>query len=83
MNFPKDMSIDTSNQPYELVENNLIHEKATGKKFVNMDLELIEEKLWNSMYLSPRQFLHDIKAIIYDASISGDRERLLKVLFIF
>ncbi|KAG4303974.1 hypothetical protein PORY_002627 [Pneumocystis oryctolagi] len=78
MNLPKDMSIDISNQPYELVENNLIHEKATGKKFVNIDLELIEEKLWNSMYLSPKQFLHDIKAIMYDASMSGDRERLLK-----
>ncbi|EMR08926.1 hypothetical protein PNEG_02707 [Pneumocystis murina B123] len=78
MTSPKDLSIDITNQPYELVEHNLIHEKATGKKFINMDLELIEEKLWNSIYLSPKQFLHDIKAIMYDANISGDRERLLK-----
>ncbi|KTW28488.1 hypothetical protein T552_01748 [Pneumocystis carinii B80] len=78
MTSPKDLSIDITDQPYELVENNLIHEKATGKKFINMDLELIEEKLWNSIYLSPKQFLHDIKAIMYDANISGDRERLLK-----
>ncbi|KAG4300882.1 hypothetical protein PCK1_002959 [Pneumocystis canis] len=72
------LSIDISNQPYELIENNLIHEKATGRKFINMDLELIEEKLWNSIYLSPKQFLRDIKAIMYDANLSGDRERLLK-----
>lgn len=55
-----------------------ILEIATGKKFYNMDLDIIEERLWNGFYCSPQQFLKDIKMIYLDAQETGDRERLIK-----
>lgn len=57
----------------------MILEKATGKKYYNMDLDLIDQRLWRSLYLTPKQFQHDIEQIAHDAGqIEGDRERGLK-----
>ncbi|CCE73070.1 Piso0_000083 [Millerozyma farinosa CBS 7064] len=56
----------------------MVYEIATGKYYHNMDLDVIEERLWNGYYSEPRQFLKDIKMIVKDAITSGDRERILK-----
>lgn len=57
---------------------NMIRELSTGKYYYNIDLDIIEERLWNGFYSEPKQFLKDIKMIVHDASMSGDRERMLK-----
>lgn len=57
---------------------NMIQELATGKYFYNMDLDTIEERIWNGYYSEAKQFLKDIKMIVRDAVTSGDRERILK-----
>lgn len=57
---------------------NMIKELATGKNYYNMDLDTIEERLWNGFYSEPRQFLKDLKLILKDCITSGDRERILK-----
>ena len=57
---------------------NMIREISTGKYYYNMDLDVIEERLWNGYYSEPKQFLKDIKLIVKDAMTSGDRDRILK-----
>ncbi|KAK7680984.1 hypothetical protein QCA50_016037 [Cerrena zonata] len=57
---------------------NMIQELSTGKFYYNMDLDIIEERLWNGYYSEAKQFLKDIKLIVKDAITSGDRERILK-----
>ncbi|KAI5968127.1 YTA7 [Candida theae] len=57
---------------------NMITEVATGKNYYNMDLDTIEERLWNGFYSEPKQFLKDLKLILKDCITSGDRERILK-----
>ncbi len=56
----------------------MIVEVATGKKFYNMDLEVIEERLWNGFYSEPRQFLRDLDLIVRDAKELGERDRIWK-----
>lgn len=65
----------TSN--YQL-KNDMILEISTGKLYNNIDLEVIEERLWNGYYSEPRQFLHDLELILKDANATGDRDRMLK-----
>ncbi|OBA19361.1 AAA-domain-containing protein [Metschnikowia bicuspidata var. bicuspidata NRRL YB-4993] len=55
-----------------------IKEVATGKHFYNMDLDTIEERIWNGFYSEAKQFMRDIRMIVKDAITSGDRERILK-----
>ncbi|KAK6456961.1 uncharacterized protein RJT20DRAFT_127066 [Scheffersomyces xylosifermentans] len=55
-----------------------IKEVSTGKYYYNMDLDIIEERLWNGFYSEPKQFIKDIKMIVKDCITSGDRERILK-----
>ncbi|CUM62770.1 uncharacterized protein PRCAT00000327001 [Priceomyces carsonii] len=57
---------------------NMIKEIASGKFYYNMDLDIIEERLWNGYYSEPKQFLKDIKLIVKDSITFGDRERILK-----
>ncbi|EGW31090.1 uncharacterized protein SPAPADRAFT_52267 [Spathaspora passalidarum NRRL Y-27907] len=57
---------------------NMIKELTTGRYYYNMDLDTIEERLWNGYYSEPKQFLKDIKMIVRDSITSGDRERILK-----
>ncbi|KAI5964329.1 YTA7 [Candida pseudojiufengensis] len=59
-------------------KENMIKELATGKNYYNMDLDTIEERLWNGFYSEPRQFLKDLKLILKDSITSGDRDRILK-----
>lgn len=58
-------------------ENGMILEISTGKRYYNMDLNVIEERLWNGFYLHPKQFLSDIKKIHKDANTSQVRDRIV------
>lgn len=57
---------------------NMIQEVSTGKFFFNMDLDTIEERIWNGYYSEAKQFMKDIRMIVKDSITSGDRERILK-----
>ncbi|BFZ58186.1 TAT-binding protein-like protein 7, AAA ATPase [Savitreella phatthalungensis] len=63
---------------FERTTNDMILDKATGRQYFNMDTSLLEERLWNNVYLTPKQFLRDVEQILHDARQDGDRERILK-----
>jgi SpoVK/Ycf46/Vps4 family AAA+-type ATPase len=63
---------------YVKSDDDMILEVASGKKYFNIDLDIIEERLWNGFYSEPKQFLHDIEMIHLDAQTSGDRDRGVK-----
>lgn len=65
-------------QAYEKTDDDMILDVVTGRKYYNMDLDVIEERLWNGYYCEPKQFLTDVKMIHYDSLSSGDRERIVK-----
>lgn len=69
-------------QPY-VKDGDMILEVASGKKFYNMDLDIIEERLWNGFYSEPKQFLKDIELIYLDAITSAVRERVIKASEMF
>lgn len=81
-----DPTIPHTNPLYEVLylksddpeHDNMIKELTTGKYYYNMDLDVIEERLWNGYYSEPKQFLKDIRMIVKDSVTSGDRERILK-----
>lgn len=62
---------------------NMIQELATGKYFYNMDLDTIEERVWNGYYSEATQFLKDVNMIVKDSKTSGDRDRILKAKEMF
>ncbi|KAH3679953.1 hypothetical protein WICMUC_000696 [Wickerhamomyces mucosus] len=64
--------------PAYSLEGNMILENHTQRKYFNMDLDTVEEKLWNGFYLAPKEFLKDVEMIYKDAVTSQDRERLIK-----
>ncbi|SMN22396.1 similar to Saccharomyces cerevisiae YGR270W YTA7 Protein that localizes to chromatin and has a role in regulation of histone gene expression [Maudiozyma saulgeensis] len=76
-------SADPNYQPAYVKQGDMILEIATGKKFFNMDLDIIEERLWNGYYSEPKQFLEDIELIYLDAMTVGDRERVIKASEMF
>ncbi|KAK6331606.1 hypothetical protein TWF718_002155 [Orbilia javanica] len=47
------------------------------KKFYNLDLEVIEERVFNGYYVKPSQFVQDIQYLMLDCQASGDRSALL------
>lgn len=55
-----------------------IQDTHTSKTYYNLDIDVIEERLSNGFYCTPKQFLKDLEHIRYDADISGDKERKLK-----
>lgn len=65
-------------QAYERTEDDMILDVVSGKKYFNIDLDVIEERLWNGYYSVPKQFLRDVKMIHKDSLTSGDRERIVK-----
>ncbi|OLL26793.1 putative AAA domain-containing protein [Neolecta irregularis DAH-3] len=60
------------------LEDGKFMENATGKVYHGMSLDVIEERLWNGFYIHPKGFLNDIKLIVEDAEISGNRENAIK-----
>ncbi|KAK7207830.1 hypothetical protein BZA70DRAFT_27111 [Myxozyma melibiosi] len=63
---------------YSVTDDEMILQRSTGKKYHNMDLDVIEDRLWNGYYCTPKQFLRDISFILEDSNTSGDREKILK-----
>lgn len=68
---------------YTKTDDDMILEVATGKKYFNIDLDIIEERLWNGFYSEPKQFLRDLEMIYLDANVTGDRERTVKASEMF
>lgn len=69
--------------PQYTKDGDMILDTYTGKKYYNMELDTIEERLWNGYYSEPKQFLKDIEMIYLDAKTSDDRERSLKASELF
>lgn len=63
---------------YVRTGDDMILEVSTEKKFYNMDLDIIEDRLWNGYYCEPSQFLKDIEMIHADSVVMGDRDRMHK-----
>lgn len=61
-----------------VLQGDKILEIDTGKTYYNIDLDVIEERLWNGYYSEPVQFLNDLKLILKDSIMSEDRDRILK-----
>lgn len=59
-------------------EQGRVRDTHTNKTYYNLDIDVIEERLSNGFYCTPKQFLKDLEHIRYDADISGDKERKLK-----
>lgn len=70
--------VEGAQHDYVKSDDDKILEVATGKKYFNIDLDIIEERLWNGFYSEPKQFLRDIEMIHLDAQTSGDRDRGVK-----
>jgi SpoVK/Ycf46/Vps4 family AAA+-type ATPase len=69
--------ISDPNSNYQIKDDKIL-EISTNKLYTNIDLEVIEERLWNGYYSEPRQFLRDLELILKDANVFGERERILK-----
>lgn len=80
---PETFAANQGWQPAYVKDGDMILEVATGRKFYNMDLDIIEERLWNGYYSEPKQFLKDIELIYLDATTSADRERVIKASEMF
>ncbi|KAI1822338.1 hypothetical protein F4861DRAFT_398062 [Xylaria intraflava] len=69
-------------RPYELAKDSDgypgLREKATGKFYYNLDVNIIETRLANGFYWRPYEFLKDVRALKADAGTIGDRQRWLK-----
>lgn len=74
---------DPNWQPAFVKDNDMILEIATGRRFFNMDLDIIEERLWNGYYSEPKQYLKDIELIYRDANTTSDRDRIIKASEMF
>lgn len=72
---PYEVAYVKANDPEHL---NMIKELATGKYYYNMNLDTIEERIWNGFYSEAKQFMRDVRMIVKDSITSGDRERILK-----
>ena len=48
---------------------------TSNKRFFNIDLDIVNDRLWNGYYLTPDQFVNDIQCIVHDSKTSSDRDR--------
>ena len=56
-------------------EDGSIRDVTTSKRFFNMDLDRVNDGLWNGYYLTPDQFVHDVQSMVHDAKTWPDRDR--------
>lgn len=56
----------------------MVHDLVKDKKFYNLDLEMIEERIFNGYYITPRQFVTDIRHLAADCQTSGERNAMLQ-----
>lgn len=86
---PPEVEIVTSDIPQPINERfRIYYDEADGqcrvqdmfgdKTYYNLDIDVIEERLSNGYYCTPKQFLQDLENIRYDADISGDKDRKMK-----
>lgn len=53
-------------------------EVDTGKFYYNLDTSTIEERISNGFYARPKDFYKDIKSLVHDIRMTGDRDRIIK-----
>ncbi|XBW36898.1 hypothetical protein QEN19_002477 [Hanseniaspora menglaensis] len=63
--------------PVYILEGSRVKDTTTNIFFTNMDLDTIEERLWNGFYSEPKQFFKDIMLIYDDAIVTKVRERII------
>ncbi|PRT56045.1 Tat-binding 7 [Wickerhamiella sorbophila] len=68
----------TSERDYILTDDDMVLHVSMGKKYHNMDLDTVEDRLWNGYYCEPRQFLDDLELIHIDSVTADDRDRAHK-----
>src|SRR5205085_942560 len=56
-------------------DDGTIRDVTSNKKFFNMDLDLVNDRLWNGYYLTPAQFIFDIECMVKDSKAWPDRDR--------
>lgn len=56
-------------------EDGTIRDVTSNKRFYNMDLDRINDGLWNGYYLTPDRFVLDIQTMVHDAKTWPDRDR--------
>lgn len=56
-------------------EDGTIRDVTSNKRFYNMDLDHINDGLWNGYYLTPDRFVLDIQTMVHDAKTWPDRDR--------
>lgn len=68
----------TVERDYVLTDDDMVLQISTGKRYHNMDLDTVEDRLWNGYYCEPRQFLDDLELIHIDSVTADDRDRAHK-----
>lgn len=76
--FDTGIPVPAQEPAYTKTDDDMIKETSTGRKYYNMDLDVIEERLWNGYYSEPKQFLADVRKIYKDSQTSQDRDRVVK-----
>lgn len=56
-------------------EDGTIRDVTSNRKFFNMDLDQVNDRLWNGYYLTPAQFVFDIECMVKDSKAWPDRDR--------
>ena len=56
-------------------EDGTIRDVTSNKRFFNMDLDVVNDRLWNGYYLTPDQFVYDIQCMVNDSKAWPDRDR--------
>lgn len=56
----------------------MIRDVFSNKRFFNMDLDVVNDRLWNGYYLTPDRFVYDIQCMVHDSKVSQERDRTNK-----
>ena len=52
-----------------------IRDVTSNKRFYGMDLDQVNDRIWNGYYLTPAQFVFDIQCMVHDSKSWPDRDR--------
>jgi ATPase family AAA domain-containing protein 2 len=53
----------------------MIRDVTSSKKFYGMDLDQVNDRIWDGYYLAPSQFIFDIQCMVHDSKTWPDRDR--------
>lgn len=56
-------------------DDGTIRDVNSNKRFFNMNLDIVNDRLWNGYYLTPDQFACDIQCMVHDSKTWPDRDR--------